>query len=74
VQEHLRGRQPTPHTDNSHHRYDVLLLINGVPVAQIELKTLGINPRRAIEQIVEYKNDLGDILQILTTHSQRPTP
>ena len=39
----------------SHHRYDVLLLINGVPVVQIELKTLGINPRRAIEQIVEYK-------------------
>jgi type I restriction enzyme, R subunit len=47
-------------TDYSHHRYDVMLLINGVPVAQIELKTLGINPRRAIEQIVEYKNDPGN--------------
>ncbi len=47
-------------TYNSHHRYDVLLLINGIPVAQIELKTLGINPRRAIEQIVEYKNDPGN--------------
>jgi len=47
-------------TDNSHHRYDVLLLINGIPAAQIELKTLGINPRRAIEQIVEYKNDPGN--------------
>ena len=47
-------------TDNSHHRYDVLLLINGVPVVQIELKTLGIVPRRAIEQIVEYKNDPGN--------------
>ncbi|WP_434675676.1 type I restriction endonuclease subunit R [Pseudomonas sp. D3-10] len=47
-------------TDNSHHRFDVILLINGVPVVQIELKTLGINPRRAIEQIVEYKNDLGN--------------
>lgn len=46
-------------TDYSYHRYDVLLLINGVPAVQIELKTLGINPRRAIEQIVEYKNDLG---------------
>ena len=33
-------------TDNSHHRYDVILLINGVPVVQIELKTLGISPRR----------------------------
>ena len=47
-------------TDNSHHRFDVVLLINGVPVVQIELKTLGINPRRAIEQIVEYKNDPGN--------------
>ena len=25
-------------TDNSHHRYDVILLINGVPVVQIEAK------------------------------------
>lgn len=47
-------------TDNSHHRYDVVLLINGVPVVQIELKTIGISPRRAMEQIVEYKNDPGN--------------
>lgn len=47
-------------TDNSHHRYDVILLINGVPVVQIELKTLEINPRKAMEQIVEYKNDAGN--------------
>ncbi len=47
-------------TDNSHHRYDVLILINGVPCVQIELKTLGISPRRAMEQIVEYKNDPGN--------------
>ena len=47
-------------TDNSHHRYDVLLLINGVPCVQIELKTLGISPRRAMEQIVGYKNDPGN--------------
>jgi type I restriction enzyme R subunit len=47
-------------TDHSHHRYDVLILINGVPCVQIELKTLGVNPRRAMEQIVEYKNDAGN--------------
>ena len=47
-------------TDNSHHRYDVILLINGLPLVQIELKTLGINPRRAMEQIVEYRNDPGN--------------
>lgn len=47
-------------TDSSHHRYDVILLMNGVPVVQVELKTLGISPRRAMEQIVEYKNDPGN--------------
>jgi len=47
-------------TDNSNHRYDVILLINGVPVVQIELKALDVSPRRAMEQIVEYKNDIGN--------------
>ena len=47
-------------TDNSHHRYDVMLLINGIPAVQIELKTLGISPRRAMQQIVDYKNDPGN--------------
>ncbi len=47
-------------TDNSHHRYDVIILINGVPAVQIELKSLGISPRRAMEQIVDYKNDPGN--------------
>jgi len=47
-------------TNNSHQRYDVILLINGVPVVQIELKSLGISPRRAMEQIVDYKNDSGN--------------
>ncbi len=47
-------------TANSHHRYDVMLLINGVPVVQIELKTLGLSPRRAMQQIVDYKNDPGN--------------
>ncbi len=47
-------------TDNSHHRYDVILLINGIPVAQIELKSHQIVTRRAMEQIVNYKNDSGN--------------
>jgi len=46
--------------DNSHHRYDVILLINGVPVVQIELKTLAVSPRRAMQQIVDYKTDPGN--------------
>ncbi|MEI4926825.1 type I restriction endonuclease, partial [Klebsiella pneumoniae] len=47
-------------TENSHHRYDVMLLINGVPVVQIELKTLAVSPRRAMQQIVDYKADPGN--------------
>lgn len=47
-------------TDNSCHRYDVILLINGVSVTQIELKTPTISPRRAMQQIVDYKNDPGN--------------
>lgn len=47
-------------TNSSHHRYDVMLLINGVPVVQIELKTLSVNPRRAVEQIADYKRDPGN--------------
>jgi type I restriction enzyme, R subunit len=47
-------------TDYSHHRFDVMILINGVPVVQVELKTLGVSPRRAMEQVVEYKNDPGN--------------
>ncbi|VCW49635.1 Type-1 restriction enzyme R protein [Escherichia coli] len=31
-----------------------MLLINGVPVVQIELKTLAVSPRRAMQQIVDY--------------------
>lgn len=38
----------------------MILLINGVPVVQIELKTLQLSSRRPIEQIVEYKNDPGN--------------
>ncbi|EGL64211.1 type I site-specific deoxyribonuclease endonuclease [Agrobacterium sp. ATCC 31749] len=47
-------------TENSHHRYDVLLLINGVPVVQVELKSLQITPRKAMQQIVDYKNVPGN--------------
>lgn len=47
-------------TDNSHHRYDAILLINGIPVVQIELKALAMSPRRAIQQIVDYKNEPGN--------------
>lgn len=47
-------------TDNSHQRYDVMLVINGVPAVQVELKALAVSPRRAMQQIVDYKNDPGN--------------
>jgi type I restriction enzyme R subunit len=47
-------------TNNSHHRYDVILLINGIPVVQIELKSLEVSPRKAMQQIVDYKSDPGN--------------
>jgi type I restriction enzyme R subunit len=47
-------------TDYGSHRYDVILLINGVPCVQIELKGLKITPRTALKQIVDYKNDPGN--------------
>ena len=47
-------------TRNSFQRYDVIILINGIPVAQIELKALEVSPRRAMQQIVDYKNDIGN--------------
>ena len=47
-------------TKNSNHRYDVIILINGVPVVQIELKTLEVSPNKAMQQIVDYKNDVGN--------------
>ena len=46
-------------TENSHQRYDIILLINGLPVVQVELKKLDISPRKAMQQIVDYKNELG---------------
>ena len=47
-------------TENSHQRYDVILLINGLPVVQIELKKSDISPREAMQQIVNYKNEVGN--------------
>lgn len=47
-------------TENSNHRFDAILLINGIPVVQIELKTLQISPRRAMQQIIDYKNEPGN--------------
>lgn len=47
-------------TENSFQRYDVIILINGIPVVQVELKSLEVSPRRAMQQIVDYKINPGN--------------
>ncbi len=47
-------------TENSNQRYDIILLINGLPVVQVELKNIGITARKAMEQIVDYRNEPGN--------------
>ena len=49
--------QPRVNTYSSYHQYDSIILINGIPVVHIELKKQDINYRRAIQQIMNYKND-----------------
>lgn len=52
--------QLTINTASGHHRYDVIILINGLPLAQIELKRHSVSPLKAVEQIVRYKQDRGN--------------
>ncbi len=47
-------------TENSFQRYDVVLLINGLPLVQVELKSLDISPRKAMQQIIDYRNEPGN--------------
>ncbi len=47
-------------TTNSNQRYDVIILINGLPLVQIELKSHSVSPLKAVEQIVHYKQERGN--------------
>jgi len=40
-----------------HNRYDVTILINGLPLVQIELKRRGLEMKEAFNQICRYKKD-----------------
>lgn len=52
--------QLTINTANSHQRYDVIILINGLPLVQIELKNHSVTSTKAVEQIVRYKQERGN--------------
>lgn len=56
-------RQLKADNDQSFHRYDVHILINGIPMVHIELKYEGISPKNALKQIVRYKQDSGTALR-----------
>lgn len=47
-------------TADSNQRYDVVILINGLPLVQIELKDVVVSPIKAIEQIAKYKRERGN--------------
>lgn len=47
-------------TTNSNQRYDVIILVNGLPLVQIELKKHTVSPLKAVEQIVRYKQERGN--------------
>ena len=42
--------------ENNHSRYDVTILVNGLPLVHIELKKRGINIKNAFNQIERYQN------------------
>lgn len=44
---------PTPHS----HRYDITILVNGLPLVHIELKKRGVDLREAFNQIKRYNRD-----------------
>lgn len=44
-------------TVNSKNRYDVTLLINGLPLVHVELKRRGVNLKEAFNQINRYQNE-----------------
>ncbi len=52
--------QLTINTASSYHRYDIVILINGLPLVQFELKRHSVSPLKAVEQIVRYKQDRGN--------------
>lgn len=48
-----------------HSRYDVTLLINGLPLVQIELKRSGVDLYEAFRQVVNYKRDYKDLFRYI---------
>lgn len=54
------ARQITNKSKDNHSRYDVTLLINGLPLIQVELKTRGSDIKSAFDQIARYRSTSYD--------------
>lgn len=50
-------RQYTPKGGNNPNRYDVTILVNGLPMVHVELKRPGVDIREAFNQIKRYNRD-----------------
>lgn len=54
-------------------RYDVTILVNGLPLIQVELKRRGIDIREAVNQVMRYKSILTTGCIISSKSSLFPT-
>ena len=52
---------------NYDNRYDVTILVNGLPLVHIELKKRGVDLREAFNQIERYQRDLFGLLVVYIT-------
>lgn len=48
-------------------RYDVMVLLNGLPIAQVELKRHGVDFTEAFSQIIRYRNESQPFAKLLKT-------
>ena len=56
-QYYMPRSQVSEHTTHRFNRYDVTILVNGLPLVHVELKRRGVNLRKAFNQIDRYRSE-----------------
>lgn len=56
-QYYMPRSQVSEHTTHRFNRYDVTILVNGLPLVHVELKRRGVNLRKAFNQIDRYQQE-----------------
>lgn len=56
-QYYMPSSQVSEHTTHRFNRYDVTILVNGLPLVHVELKRRGVNLRKAFNQIDRYQQE-----------------